>query len=155
MMTCTQRQRDFVHALVHMNKTQENAAKHAGYKDPQPTSCKLLRLPHVRALIAKEREEFAIANRMTKKKVMDGFLDAIEMAKIKADPIAMVSGWREIARMCGYFEPTRHQIQVSVAGKIVVEKLQTLSDSELLRLAEGDSDVLDAEIIDHEDNAKT
>src|SRR5690349_15165997 len=126
----TQRQRDFVYALVHLNKTYANAAIHAGYKDPQPTASKLMKLPHVKALIAKEREDFAVQNRMTKKKVMDGFLEAIDMAKIKADPIAMIGGWREIARMCGYFEPTRHQIQVSVAGKIVVEKLQTLSDSE-------------------------
>lgn len=151
MKECSQKQKDFVYAFVHLNKNLTHAAIHAGFKDPQATSSKLMKLPHVRALVAKEREDFAVKNRMTKKKVMDGFIEAIDMAKIKADPIAMIAGWREIARMCGYFEPTRHQIQVSVAGKIVVEKLQTLSDADLLRLADGDSNVLDAEIIEPED----
>ena len=46
--------------------------------------------------------------------------------------------------MCGYYEPTRHELRVTHQGEIVVQKLQTMSDDELLKLAEG------VEIVDGE-----
>jgi hypothetical protein len=65
--------------------------------------------------------------------------------------MSMISGWREIARMCGYFEPTKHRIEVDIQGKVIVQRLQGMSDADLLRLAEGEDDVIDADIIEMDD----
>jgi phage terminase small subunit len=121
------------------------AARAAGYYAPSNASSRIMKLEKIRKAIAIERAHFVRVNSMSKKKVMDGFLEAINMAKIKSDPIAMVAGWREIAKMCGYFEPVKHQIQIDVSGRVVVQKLQSMSDAELVKLAEGDGTVIDAE----------
>lgn len=101
--------------------------------------------PKVQAEVARERERWEKANLMTKKRVMDGFLEAIDIAKIQADPMAMIGGWREIAKMCGYFEPIKHRLEVSVQGEVVIQKLQALSDAQLLELADGKADALEGE----------
>lgn len=57
----------------------------------------------------------------------------------------MVSGWREIGKMCGFYEPTKTKVEVSVNGRVMVERINAMSDEELLRLAEGDGNVFDGE----------
>jgi hypothetical protein len=82
---------------------------------------------------------------MTRKQVMDGFKEAIDMAKVQAEPATMVSGWREIARMCGYYAPEKREINVNITAKRAVDQLETLSDDELLEIIEKDSEVIEGE----------
>ena len=46
----------------------------------------------------------------------------------------MVSAAREIGRMCGYYEPVKHQIDVNVTGDVTVRQLNNMTDAELLRI---------------------
>ena len=62
------------------------------------------------------------------------------MARTKADPIAMVGAWREIGRMCGFYEPTRTEVKVSVDGQVVLQQLQSMSDDDLLKLISEESE---------------
>ena len=73
---------------------------------------------------------------MTRQRVMEGLLEAVEMAKIQADPTAMIAGWREVGKMCGYYEPVKKQIDVNITGNVVMERLNRLSDADLLKLIE-------------------
>jgi len=132
----------------------EASARHAGYSY-KDASTQLLNKPQVVNRIHELRKVYEEQGRMTKKRVMDGFIEAIDIAKLKGEAQAMVSGWREIARMCGYFEPIRHKLEVDVSGKVVVKHLQGLSDAELLQLAEGDADVIDADFIEVPDDRST
>lgn len=127
------------------------AAHMAGYKHPAVQGHQLLQRPHIKKALVLAREEYVKASQMTKKKVMDGFLDAIAQARTISDPSAQIQGWNSIAKMCGYFEPTKHKIEVDVKGKIVIERLQALSDDELIKLAEGDGDIIDAEYTEAKD----
>lgn len=127
------------------------AAHMAGYKHPAVQANQLIQKPHIKKALSIAREEYARASQMTKKKVMDGFLDAIAQARTISDPSAQIQGWNSIAKMCGYFEPTKHKIEVDVKGKIVIERLQALTDDELIKLAEGDGDIIDAEYSKAED----
>lgn len=45
------------------------------------------------------------------------------MAKIKADPLTMIAGWREVGKMCGFYEPTKAKIEVSVQGQVLIQRL--------------------------------
>lgn len=146
--TLTEMQRRFVNYHVREKMPPLAAARLAGFSSTASTS--LMRNPKIIAAIAEEKEEYAIASGITKKEVLDGFLEAIEMAKTKADPLVMVSGWREIGKMCGFYEPTKSKLEISVNGKVMLERLQTLSDQELmlkvqeLSALEGDFLVIDS-----------
>ena len=72
-------------------------------------------------------------------------LDAIEMAKVQADPGVMVNGWREIGRMCGYYAAEKKVIDINITAKRAVDKLEALTDAELLEMIENDSDAIEGE----------
>ena len=142
----TEMQRQFVAFLVDQQMTQTAAARAAGASQPGTAAYEWMRHPKIERAIAERRAEYAAASQVTKKKVIDGFLESIEMAKIKADPLTMIAGWREVGKMCGFYEPTKTKIEVSVQGKVLIERLNTLSDAELLQIAEGDPTILEGEV---------
>jgi hypothetical protein len=91
---------------------------------------------------------------MDRKKVMHGFLEAIDMAKDMRQPGGMISGWKEVGRMCGFYEPERREIQLSVTGKEVIEELKGLSRPQLLELASR-TDTVDVEEYEVVENGPT
>lgn len=142
----TEMQRQFVTYFVDHQMTQTAAARAAGFAQPGTAANQMMQHPKIARAIAERRAEYAAASQVTKKKVIDGFLESIEMAKIKADPLTMIAGWREVGKMCGFYEPSKAKIEVSVNGQVLIQRLNTLSDEELLKIAEGDPDVFDAEV---------
>ena len=140
----TDKQRGFVHNVLR-GMTQTMAARAAGYTHPREAGSKLIREPHVQESIRFLQGKYEKAAQMTRKKVMDGMLEAIEMAKIQGDPGVMVSGWREIGRMCGYYAAEKREINVNITAKRAVDKLETLSDDELLEMIEKDSEAIEGE----------
>jgi phage terminase small subunit len=132
--TLTSKQRSFVTALVHENQTKTKSAIIAGYtpQSASGTARDLLALPKIQAAVAAERASYAIASGVTKKMVVDGLMEAVDMAKIKADPLAMIAGWREVGKMLGFYEPTKVSMSVTVGGQVLLSKMNTMSDAELL-----------------------
>lgn len=141
----TGKQRAFVYNLVHLQMTKSAAARAAGCGDAGNAAAKMLLIPRVRKAIAEEQKKYAKASGMTKQKVIEGFLESIDIGRIKADPIAMIAGFREIGKMCGFYEPTKTRIEVSMSGKVLLDRLQTLSDAELLQLSAENPEILDGE----------
>ena len=143
-----EQERRFVHALAWDQMTKPAALQAAGINsggDASRTADRYLKREHVRVALANELAEFARASAITKKKVIDGMIEAIEMAKIQADPLTMISGWREVGKICGFYAPSRAEITLSVNAMHMQNRLATMSDEELLRLTGEDADALDAE----------
>lgn len=138
----TEMQREFVHQYVHNKMNQTAAARLAGFNQPGTAAHALVRNPKVIRAIAEEREEYARASQMSRQKVIDGFAESIDMARIQADPLTMIAGWREIGKMCGFYEPTKTKIEVTHNGQVMIQKLAAMSDEELLELASGDPGAL-------------
>jgi hypothetical protein len=130
-----------------MNVTQ--AAQAAGYSHPAISGYHIDKSPFVKEALTKEFVKAEKVSEMSKKKVMDGFLSAIDQAKLLADPTSQISGWREIAKMCGYYEPQRVQLEVSVSAKRLFSQFETLSDDELLKIAE--QEIIDVDSIVKDD----
>ena len=147
----TEMQRLFVMHVVHDKMTQTAAARAAGFKgNPGTAGYDLMQNPKVQRAIAEERKEYEVASGVTKKKVIDGFLEAIDMGRMKGDPLAMIAGWREVGKMCGFFEPTKSKIEISVNGQVMVQRLNQMTDEELLAIAESDpSQILEGEYTAH------
>lgn len=149
----TPRQRKFIRLMGEGFTGQADAAKKAGFAAPSQAAIRLLNDPKIQLAIAKEKEKYAKASGMTKKKVIDGMVEAIDMARLKADPTAMIQGYREVGRMCGFYEPTKTQVEVSVNGQVMLQQMQAMTDEELLQLAEerGDQMALEGEFEEVED----
>lgn len=110
-----------------------SAALRAGYAN-EGVAYRMVHMPNIRALYEKEKVLYEAAAQMTRQRVMDGLLEGIEMAKLMSEPASMISGWREIGKMCGYYEPVKHTLDVNVKGEVTVRQLNALSDAELLKL---------------------
>jgi len=138
-------QQEFVKHLVQNRLGNTAAARQAGFAHPNVVAAQLLKLPKIQKAIREEREAYIQASGMTKKKVIDGFAEAIDLGRIKADPIAMIAGWREIGKMCGFYEAQKSELKISVQGQVMVQKLNSMSDAELLQLAEENPEALEGE----------
>ena len=75
---------------------------------------------------------------------MDGMLEAIDLARILEKPTAMISGWKEVGRMCGFYEPDRKEITLNVQGAQLEKELKSLPREELYRLMEQHGQSLDS-----------
>lgn len=128
------------------------ASARAGYADGGTYAYRLAKDPLVLEIYEREKKAYEASCQMTRKKVMDGFLDAAEMAKLQADPTALTGAWREVGKMCGYYEPVKKTIDVNINGQIT-QKVERLSDDQLLALIKGQigSEIFDAEDVDFKD----
>lgn len=111
-----------------------SASARAGYGDGANYAYRLVHFPQAKALYLQEKALFEEANQMSRKKVMDGLLDGIEMAKLTSDAPAVITGWKTIGQMCGYFEPVKRVIDVNLTGNVTMKQLNGLSTEELVRL---------------------
>lgn len=112
------------------------AARAAGFKGTGSAHRNLETDNRIQELIAKNKAQTAEDLKMTRKQVLEGFLEAIDIGRIQADPHAMVKGWTEIGKMCGYYAPEVKNVNLSISAKRMIDKFETMSDEELLRLAE-------------------
>lgn len=152
----TEQQRVFVTFYAEHGLNGSAAARHAGYSNPGKAAQDLLKNPKIQHAVAIEREKTAEVSKMSRQKVIDGFVEAIEMARVKADPLVMISGYREIGKMCGFYEPSRLQVEVSVQGKIALDRLSQMTDEELLKIAqESGEEILDGEFVEIEDEPES
>lgn len=66
--------------------------------------------------------------------VITGILSGIELAKERMDGATVIRGWAELGKLMGYYQPMRHQVEVSAAQDAEMGRLERLSDAELVRL---------------------
>lgn len=117
-----------------------NAMRRAGYNEQISYGYRMAKMPNILKAKAAYHALFTEASQMTKKRVMDMLLEAYDMAKMTSESATMVSAAREVGKLCGFYEPTRVKLDVSVTGG-AIDRLNRLSDEELLKLIEaGDSD---------------
>lgn len=141
----TDKQAAYVDARASGLNKQDSAGL-AGYAHPAHEAKNLEKLPKITQSLLAERAKNAYMIGMTRDKVLQGMLDAVTDAKILADPMSQIAGWREIAKICGFYAPEVRQIQLTGPTARVLERMQELSDEELLQIAQ--SDVIDVEAIE-------
>lgn len=129
-----------------------SAAIKAGYGDGASYAYRLVHHPTVRALYAEEKRLYEEASQMTRKQVIDGLLEGIEMAKLLAEPASVINGWKTIGQMCGYFEPVKKKLEISVNGQVVMQKMEQMSDADLIKLlSQAPAEQIVGEVLDSED----
>lgn len=93
-----------------------------------------LKRPEIQEALAERRAKHEKLFDVTRKQVVDGILEAAEMAKVMSEPMVMVAAWREAGRLCGYYEPQKTKIDITVTGNLTVRQIQEMPEEELLKL---------------------
>jgi phage terminase small subunit len=132
----TKQQDAYVEGILD-GKSKSDAALDAGYSHAS-SSHTIERRAAVQQALAERREELSSATQITRAGVLNGILDAIEMARTMADPQAMLAGYRDISKMMGFNAPEVKKLEITASQGRLRHKMQSLSDEELLRLAEGE-----------------
>ena len=140
-----ERQEAYVEGILD-GKTKSEAALDAGYAHAT-ASAAIERQASVQQALAERREELSSATQITRAGVLNGILDAIEMARTMSDPQAMLAGFRDISKMMGYNAPEVKKVEVTASQGRLRHKMESLSDEDLLRLASGEGvdDVIEGE----------
>lgn len=136
----TPRQGKFAREYVTSGNAAE-AARRAGYSErtARAIACEVLTKPDVQEAIQALQAENAKRWQVTRRGVIEGVLGAIEMARAAGDPSAMLAGYRDLARMCGFNEPEARRVEVvtPAGASALLAKLAAMPDSELAALASG------------------
>lgn len=109
-----------------------NAMKRAGYNDQISYGMRMAKMPNIIRAYNEHKAAYAEASQMSKKKVIDMLMEAYDMGRTMAEPSTMVSAAREIGRMCGFYEPVKHKVDVTVG----VAQMESMSDADLFRVIE-------------------
>jgi hypothetical protein len=128
----TEKQRLFVENWAKGDSIASASLK-AGYAT-SAIAYQLVKMPNVLRLREEIAAKWEADSQMSRKQVMDGLLDAIQLARMAAEPASMIAGWREIGKLCGYYAPVEHKVKVDVTGNVIVDRLNSLSDAELLQI---------------------
>lgn len=128
----SKRQAQFVDEYA-ISRNGAGAAVRAGYskRSAKVTAARLLTNANVRAALMVREAENARALNVTRERVLAEVQNAIALAAEKADAMAMIAGWREVAKMCGFYAPQPHRVTLSAKGAAYLEKLHVMSDEEL------------------------
>ena len=106
----------------------------AGYESPQSNLTDVA--PAIQAALTKEFKKNAEIAGVTREDIIQGLLDAANMGRIAADPMAMIAAYRELGKLCGYYAPEVKKVEHEL-GAETLHALENLSDSELMRMARG------------------
>lgn len=133
----TEKQRLFVKFWAE-GETIKTASLKAGYSDGAQMAYRMVYMPNVLALKAQLSAKYEEEAQMTRKKVMDMHMEAYEMSKLMAEPATMVAAAREIGKLCNYYAPVEHRVKVDITGNIILDRMNSLSDAELLKVISAD-----------------
>ena len=95
-----------------------------------------LRKAKVSAVLQARQAADATKLSIQRKDVLNGLMEAAAMAKLQCDPAGMVAAWKQVGHLMGYYSPERIKVDVNVAGNVEIDRLNKLSDAELLKIIE-------------------
>lgn len=121
------------------------AAKYAGYAQPESYAYALEAEPAIIEALAKVQAQNAKLSKMTRQKVLDIAIEAVDMARTMGDPMSMLRGVQELAKLCGYYAPEKKTIELSAAKEKARGELALLSEADLIEMSGGYKGVLEGE----------
>jgi hypothetical protein len=136
MPDLTPRQQRFVSEFL-VDHRGGPAARRAGYASAgsRVTAHKLLtRHNGVRAAITAAQALDSQRLQIERQDVIEGLLEAVADAKAQGNPMAMISGLREIGRMLGFYEPEVKRVEIADDANGTMRRMEAMSDSELLAI---------------------
>ena len=137
-MELTPKQKRFIDEYM-VDRNGAAAAVRAGYsaRCAKEAAYELLTKAHILAVLREKEAAEAERLQLSRENALEGFLEAVALAQAKADPGAMIAGWREIGKMLGFYAPELRSVKLSTESKVIWAMYEALSDQELLAIAGG------------------
>ena len=139
------RQEAFVEEIF-SGKSPQTAAKNAGIKTRQQAA-QVERSRAVREALKEGREQLEEISTIKRVDVLNGIMEAIDMARAVSEPATMISGWKEVAKIMGYYAPETRRIELTSDQAVMQKKLEQLSDQELLEMLDARTLLVDGEVL--------
>lgn len=105
-----------------------------------------MRNEEVQTYLAEARAEIKDLTTIKRLDVLNGFMEAIDMARTLADPANMINGYDKIAKVMGFYAPETKRIEITGDAAVLHSKFKQLTDAELLEIAAGRSRVIEGEV---------
>ena len=113
-------------------KSKSDAARAAGCL---PTNSNAIeRSQAVQEALKAARSELEDISTIRRIDVLEGIMEAIDMGRTLAEPSTMIAGWKEVAKIMGYYAPETKRIELSTDQANVQKKLEMMSDQELIEM---------------------
>lgn len=117
--------------------SRERSAILAGYPAGQEAGKQVESMPTVQEELAKIRAQMADAAGVSKEDIVQMLMDAAALAKLQADPTALVGAARELGKMLGFYAPEVKKTISSIDKNDLRKALRDMQEDELYRLAYG------------------
>lgn len=138
----TEMQATYVEGVLN-NDPEWKAAQDAGYARPTLAPNDINKSVAVQEALRAARDELSSAAQLSRADVIDGFMEAINMARLAADPTAMIRGWTEVGKMLGHYAPEVKKIEITDNQKRIQNKYEAMTDEELSLIIQGESTRVD------------
>lgn len=124
------------------------SCKAAGYSGPESSAYRLERTPKVADAMAAASQVARVQLDMGKDDVLAGLMEALNAS---ANATEMTNVWKEIGKIIGVYQPMKLEVTHDI-GEMTQDKLMTLSNKDLVRMAEQPGAVVPVEdnIVDAE-----
>jgi hypothetical protein len=132
----TIRQERFVAEYVLCGNGAE-AARRAGYseKTARQIAAENLSKPDIQAAIQALQQAQADELELTRQDVLKAILGAIQAAQEIGKPAIMISGWKEISRLCGFYEQDVVRVEpLSSEADLLRRKIESLPSNVLMEM---------------------
>ena len=122
--------------LIDGNGTQ--AAIRAGYgaAGARVAAHRLLTNVAISSLIETRRQADAAQLSIDRENVLQGLLEAVDMARADRNPAGLIAAWREIAKLQGYYAPLVARVEVDAGVADWRGRFEAMTDGELVRVIE-------------------
>lgn len=90
---------------------------------------------------------------ISKQDIVNGYQEAVWMAKQQGDALTMMIGWEKTAKILGLEQPTRVDINIHASVEVLQRNARDLSDNELIESL-GAGNVIDAEFYEVKPNGE-
>ena len=136
-MALTLKQVRFIAEYV-VDGNASRAARQAGYstRTARQIASENLTKPDILAAIAQKKHAEAEKLELTKQDILASLMGAIDLAREVGKPSVMVSGYRELGRLCGFYEAETLQRKdpLTTEADILRRELESLPTSQLLEM---------------------
>lgn len=131
----TQRQARFIEEfLVDANGTQAAIRAGTAPAGAHVWASRTLRDPKVAAELKRRQATVSARLSIERENVLKGLLEAVDMAREQQNPMGMIRGWAELARMLGLYQPEVRRVELGVGQQSTLQRMEAMSDQQLLTL---------------------
>ena len=127
--------------------TPTQAAKKAGFANPTASGRDMMERSDVMQYLEYHRAKHMQEMKITRERIQEGLMEAIDVARDMGDAGSMIRGWSEVARLTGLNAPAKQEIEITHTQRhqLTNKQLEQLTHTQLLELTGESLEIEDVE----------